>query len=150
MVGLMTGQKLALYWILALVCETILALRTFKTRLATEGMPADRALVHASLWEAAHLFLLAVLIPGCFLFVTWRYLWRSPLDQWSIQRIGLAWLASVITFYLAMMVETVATETILPLDSGPIVQGAYGICIALAAAILAVTLKWLRNRVVQA
>lgn len=141
----MTGHKLIALWLLTLFLETVLALGTFKTRLATDGMPANRALVYGSLWEAAHLLLLAVIIPGLFLFLTWQYLRKAPLQQWSIRRIVLAWLATAIAFYLAMMVETAAAETILPPSVSAVVPGVYGVFITVTAGTLALTLKWLQS-----
>jgi hypothetical protein len=146
MAKLITGQKLAVFWMLALVFETVLALRTFKTRLATDGMSAERALVRGSAWEAAHLLLLGVVIPGVFLFITWRYLGQVRLERWSAPRILLTWSALAITLYLAMMLETAVTETILPLSVNTVVRGVYGVCVALAAGTLVLTLKWLRAR----
>ena len=46
-----TGGKFAMAWILGLALNTVLALRTFKIRLASEGMAADQALARASGWE---------------------------------------------------------------------------------------------------
>jgi hypothetical protein len=124
---------LVLFWIGSVVIESMLALFTFKIRLASSGMDADRAYLLGRVWQGVHLVLVVALIPGMLLAVIWRYLRRRPIGDWRGDRIAVAWLVVPTTWYLALMAEIVLSDTILPV---------YGICGLLTAAIVASPVFW--------
>lgn len=143
MVKSTSGLAVAVSWIVALVLETALALWTFKTRLAADGTSAARALSHASIWEALHLFCLAFIIPGWLIFIAYRYVRQVPLSSWSLGRPCVLWITIAMVFYCAMMVETAVAETILPVPLGIVVRLANAVCISAAAMAFALTSIWL-------
>jgi hypothetical protein len=140
-----TGRQLALAWVLALTVSTVLALRTFKTTLVSDGMAADQALLRASVWEAVHLFIIVGLVPACVVLATWAYLRSSRVADWTGKRILVVWLSVPGAFYLCGLIEGMMTETILPLDGCCVLPFAYGVRFILTAAAMVLTLYWVRN-----
>jgi hypothetical protein len=132
-------RRLAAAWLLTLILQTILAVQTFKTRLVPEGMVATRALVLGSVWEAVHLLLLAVIIPGWALYATARFLRGAPLRAWRADQLLLIWLAVPMLLFMAVLTDGALAETILRIPHLPILAVAYGAVVAVAAAATAVT-----------
>ena len=74
--------------------------------------------------------------------MTWAYLRYPRVVDWTVNQIHLVWLSVPVAFYFLVLIEGLMTETILPLDSGYILQFAHGICFGLVATAAGVTLYW--------
>lgn len=137
------GLKLLLLWLGTIAVELIMALYTFKTRLAPTGMDAGRAYTIGVVWEIVHLVLVVVVLPALFLAVVWRSLQSQPVHAWRASRIALAWLVVPTVWLFGLMAESMLTETVLSIYESPVITIIYCLYGLITLTILAITALWL-------
>lgn len=135
-----------LWWLGAVSGDTILALYTFKARLAAAGMDARAAYAVAATWELAHLILIVLVLPAALLLAAGRNLRRKRIAQWDGRSFALAWGLVPTVWYFGWLAEQALSSTVLRLYEPPIVTVFYGICALVTLGVVACSGVWLTHR----